>query len=161
MKAAAHRPHYTSEAFAVASKQLVFGCLIGLGVSLLFVGVVSGTLLRHFVQILPILFAVAAVNRRPHWGANASIPIFLFWFVIVVLIWLFLLGLSTMATGHYTLIEKVLTAFMAVFSVTGVSACVRLGRPLRLARRAVPFAVFAVMQISAMWASFLPPLANR
>jgi len=91
-----------------------------LALALLLVGVVSATFLRHVVQILPIVLVVGVLARRPAWGAYAAIPIFLFWTFIVVLIWLFLLGLSRVANGHYTPIEVVSTFLMAGFSVVGL-----------------------------------------
>ena len=45
---------------------MVVGCLIGLALALLLVGLVSGTVLRHIVQIVPIMVALAVVRRRPN-----------------------------------------------------------------------------------------------
>jgi hypothetical protein len=94
------------------------GRLIGLALALMLVGLVSGTVLRHIVQIVPIMVVLAVVRRRPDWGAEAAIPIFLFWTFIVVLIWLFLLGLSRIANGHYTPIEVISTFLMMVCSIS-------------------------------------------
>ena len=66
-------------------------------------------MLRHIVQILPIVVALVILHRSPAWGAAAALPIFGFWTAIAVLIWLFLLGLSRFASGHYTPIEIALT----------------------------------------------------
>ena len=85
--------------------RVVFGCLIGLALALMAVGIVSGTVLRHLVQIIPIGLAAGLLSRRPAWGAYAALPIFLIWTAIPVLIWLFLLGLSRVASGHYAAIE--------------------------------------------------------
>jgi hypothetical protein len=139
----------------------VAGCLIGLAAALLLVGVVSGTLLRHVVQILPIAVAFVVVRRRPAWGAYAALPIFLFWILVVVLIWLFLLGLSRIASGHYTVIEIVSTFVMAACSVAGSVKCVALGRSLPAGSRVAAFLLFAALQVAAMWVSFLRPIANR
>jgi Flp pilus assembly protein TadB len=38
-----------------SAKRIVLSCLIGLALALLLVGVVSGTVLRHIVQIVPII----------------------------------------------------------------------------------------------------------
>jgi hypothetical protein len=61
------------------ARRLVVGSLIGLALALLLVGLVSGTVLRHIVQIVPIMVVLAVVRRRPDWGASAVIPIFVFW----------------------------------------------------------------------------------
>jgi hypothetical protein len=144
-----------------SAKPVVLRCLVGLALALLLVGIVSGTLLRHVVQILPIVAATAVLVRRPAWGAYAAMPLFFFWTLIVVLIWLFLVGLSRIANGHYTPIEVVSTVFMAGFSVVGIMKSVPLGRPLRAVERVLVFAVFAAMQFGVMWVSFLKPIANR
>ena len=143
------------------ARPLVVGCLIGLALALLLVGVVSGTVLRHVVQIVPIVLVLAVVRRRPEWGAYAAIPIFLFWTLIVILIWLFLLGQSRIASGHYTPIEVISTFLMMACSLTGVVKCVQLGRRLPGAGRTLAFLLFAGMQVAAMWVSFLRPIANR
>ena len=144
-----------------ASRAVVSTCLAGLVASLLLVGVVSGTLIRHVVQVLPILAAAVVVMRRPDWGAYAAVPIFLFWLFIVVLIWLFLLGISRLANGQYTAIEIVCTMFMAAFAAVGVGASPRLGMKLRMGGRIATVVVFAMLQVAAMWASFLKPVVNR
>jgi hypothetical protein len=143
------------------ARRMVVGCLIGLALALLLVGLVSGTVLRHIVQIVPIMVVLAVVRRRPDWGAYAAIPIFLFWTFIVTMIWLFLLGLSRIANGHYTSIEVISTFFMMAFSIAGGVKCVQLGRSLPAAGRTLAFFLFAGMQVAAMWVSFLRPIANR
>jgi hypothetical protein len=143
------------------AKQVVLRCLIGLALALLLVGVVSRTFLRHVVQILPTVLAAGVLARRPDWGAWAALPIFLFWSLIVVLIWLFLLGFSRIASGHYTPIEVLSTFLMVGCSVVGGIRSVPLGRPLRAVQRILVFIVFALMQLGAMWVSFLTPIANR
>jgi hypothetical protein len=142
-------------------KLYVRACLVGLALALLVVGGASGTLLRHVVQILPILPALIVLHRRPAWGAYAALAIFSIWLGIVVLIWLFLLGVSRIANGHYTPIEIASTFVMAACSLSGAFAGFLLGRSLSLLRRVVAFVGFGVLQVVAMWVSFLGPIANR
>lgn len=142
-------------------QRIVRGCLIGLALALLLVGVVSGTVLRHIVQIVPIIVGLGVLARRPDWGAYAVLPIFIFWAFIVVLIWLFLLGLSRIANGHYTPIEVVSTFVMIGCSLVGVATSIQLGRPVPVMKRLSMFLLFAVMQLIVMWVSFLRPIANR
>jgi len=142
-------------------QRLVRGCFIGLALALLLVGVVSGTVLRHVVQIVPILLGLAVLARRPDWGGYAALPIFMCWGLIVVLIWLFLLGLSRIANGHYTSIEVASTFVMIGCSIVGIMKSVRLGRSLPAVARVLTFLGFAVVQFAAMWVSFLRPIANR
>jgi hypothetical protein len=105
-------------------------CLVGLAVALLLVGVVSGTVLRHLVQIAPIMPGLVLLARRPDRGAYAALPIFICWSLIVMLIWSFLLGLSRIANGHYTPLEVASTFVMAGCSVVGVVKSIELGRPM-------------------------------
>ena len=146
---------------ASSAQRVVRGCLIGLALALLLVGIVSGTVLRHIVQIVPIMVALGVLARRPDWGAYAALPIFGIWTFIVVLIWLFLLGLSRIANGHYTPVEVMSTFVMAACSIVGVVACLQLGRPLRAVGRLSTFLLFAGIQVAAMWVSFLRAIANR
>lgn len=146
---------------AEAEQRIVRGCLIGLTVALLLVGVVSGTVLRHVVQSVPILIGLAVLARRPDWGAYTAIPIFAFWALIVTLIWLFLLGLSPIASGRYTATEVILTFVMIGCSIVGITKSVRLGRSLPPLAKVLTFFAFAGVQFGAMWLSFLRPIANR
>lgn len=135
--------------------------LVTLAVALLFVGAVSGTVLRHLVQITPIVGALLLLRRKPAWGAYGAIPIFLCWLLIAILIWLFLLGLSRIANGHYTLAEILATVVMAAAAFTGLVASFAVGKELRVSDRVIAIGGFAVAQFAAMWVSFLGPIANR
>jgi hypothetical protein len=140
---------------------VVRACLIGLALALLTVGLASGTVLRHIVQIVPIIVTLVLLARRPILGAYAALPLFIFWTLIVLLIWLFLLGLSRIANGHYTAIEVAMTFVMIGCSMVGVVKSVPLGQPLRVPGRLSIFILFAMMQVAAMWVSFLARIANR
>ena len=133
----------------------------GLAVALMVVGVVSGTVLRHVVQIVPILVASIVVRRRPAIGAYAALPIFIFWTLIVTLIWLFLAGLSSIANGHYTTTEIASTLVMAVCCGYGIVRAIPGGRTAPIAARLVTFIAFAGLQLAAMWISFSRSIANR
>ena len=63
--------------------------------------------------------AVAVVYRRASYSA---LPIFLFWFVIMFLIWLFLLGMASVFSGTFTPVEVALTV------TSGLAAFPALGR---------------------------------
>src|SRR5262245_20663661 len=94
-------------------------CAVVLAVSLLLVGVVSGTVIRHVIQIIPIVILLLAPLA---WRGAAAMPVCFFWLFIMVLIWLFLLGMSRIANGHYTPIEVALTVVMAGASIAGIIA---------------------------------------
>ena len=139
----------------------LIACLGGLALALIVVGLVSGTVLRHVVQIVPVLLALALVSRRPAIGAYAALPLFVFWLLIVSLIWLFLAGLSTIANGHYTPAEIISTVVMALCCGYGVRRAIPTGRPATVASRLMTFFLFAVLQLAAMWISLSPSIANR
>jgi len=147
-----------------APRHIAALCLAVVAVSLLLVGLESGTIVRHVVQILPIPAAIAVALRRPAWGALVAIPIFLFWSLIVILIWLFVLGISRAASGQYTAIELALTVAIALSSVAGIAASGRLVAAPTWSHRVRVLCVFALaggVQFAAMWTSFLPPFASR
>lgn len=135
-------------------------CLVGLAAALTVVGLDSGTELRHGIQIVPILAALAISLRRPAWGAYAAIPIFAIWLFIVVMIWAFVLGISRVVTGHFDAVELTCTVVMAGFSVVGIVKGASLGRPFRLRLVAV-FLLFAALQVIALKISFLPAISQR
>jgi len=125
------------------------------------VGVISGTVVRHVIQAVPIAFALALLALRPASGANAALPIFAFWTGISFLIWLFLLGISEFARGRYSTGEVILTCCMAALSVAGILASLPQGRGIGAARRALVWSGFAFLQVAAMWVSFQPAIASR
>src|SRR6185503_21112723 len=80
-------------------------CVIVIAVALILVGVVSNTLRIHFVQIVPLLAVVALLRWKPQWSTVASVPLFMFWLLVMGGIWLFLLGISRFFTGRFTTTE--------------------------------------------------------
>ena len=94
-------------------------CLAGVAGSLLIVGVVSGTVARHVIQIVPIVLALAAVTRRQPWGPFAALPIFAFWLLLMTLIRLYVAGVPMFFTGNFTSIEIALTVPIGLLCVTG------------------------------------------
>src|SRR5689334_19644652 len=77
---------------AMTDDNVLMGALIGVAVALLLVGVVSGTIIRHVIQVAPVVLAALIVFAGRPWSRFAAIAVFLFWLLIMLLIWLFLLG---------------------------------------------------------------------
>lgn len=129
--------------------------------ALLLVGVVSGTLVRHVIQVAPaVALLVAACALRP-WVPYAAAALFVFWFFIMSLIWAFLLGLAKVVTGTFSPVEVALTVVIGVASLVGfVAACRAHPRPGWPARVAA-FVAAAALQIGAMWLSLRPAFATR
>ncbi len=101
------------------------------------------------------------VARRQMWAAYATLPVFVFWLLIVLAIWLFLLDIAHIVTGHYTAVEVVRTVLIAASSVCGIVTSIRSRSTASLARRLVAFALVAVLQIGAMWLSLQQPFSHR
>ena len=148
-------------ATALRPQHAVVACLASVAVSLILVGLVSATLIRHLIQILPVVAALGAVARQPRWGAYAAMAVCLFWLAIMTLIWLYLLGIARIVGGHFSAAEIVLTLVIGVSSIWGIVAAARVRPAAGLAARAVALLAFAALQIGAMWVSLLQPFANR
>jgi hypothetical protein len=134
-------------------------CLLGVILSLLLVGVISETLLRHVIQVIPAIIVLMIVATRATWASGAALPLFIFWFVIVLLIWLFLLGISGIASGHYTTAEILLTVVIGACCVRGAVESLRTRRNSSRTLFLVLVALFAALQVGAMWLSFRSSLA--
>jgi hypothetical protein len=135
--------------------------LVGVLLPLLLVGLASGTILRHLLQVLPVGLALVPVLRRRSWGPCAAVPLFLFWLLIMLTIWLWLLGLARITSGHFTPAEVVLTVIIAVSCIGGLVGAVRCRPTPRLWAGIAVFLLFAALQIGAMWLSLQEPVARR
>ena len=124
-------------------------CLAGISVALLLVGAASDTMARHLVQIVPLVLASGLVLRRSSSAVYAVVGLCAFWAVIMGLIWLYLLGVSGVAAGTYSLGEILLTVVIAVFAVLGILKGTRVGKqvpsPTIAALIATAFVIQAVV----------------
>ena len=142
-------------------QKVIAVCLGAVLASLLLVGVVSATLVRHLIQVLPIVLALVAVARPSDLGPYAASSIFALWLLLMILIWLYLMGVQTFFTGTFSSAEVVLTVVIALSSVLGLVACTGRKSTVGAAGRAATVVTFAALQVGAMWVSFLTPFANR
>jgi hypothetical protein len=142
-------------------RRIIAVCLAGVGGSLLLVGVVSATLVRHVIQVAPILGVLGAVVTQRRWAPYAAMPIFAIWLLLMVLIWLYLVGIQTFFTGTFSVAEVVLTVLIGLFAMLGIPACVGSRGIPSIAARTLVVAASGGLQVGAMWASFLGPFANR
>ena len=143
------------------STRFLSRCAAGVVLALMVVGVVSGTLLRHVVQVIPLLLAIMLSRFNPGAAAYALLPLFVFWSAISLLIWMFLLGVSRIANGTYTPIEIASTVVMAACSTAGLIAIVRFDKRLRGSIGIAISIAFFAAQVFFMWVSSLRQLANR
>src|SRR5882672_11137737 len=110
------------------SLKSVAGALLATVIALVVVGFVSGTPLRHLIQILPALIAFGFVALREPWAAFGALPIFCFWLMIMSVIWLYLLGIANVVSGTFSPVEIVLTIAIGASSVWGILAALRVPR---------------------------------
>jgi hypothetical protein len=118
-------------------------------------------MIRHLVQIAPLVLALALSVRRPTPGVAAAAPLFAFWFLIMGGIWLFLLGLARVFTGTFSPTEITLTLIIGAASLAGLAAAHRRGTSMTVAGRVVTVLVFAGLQFAALWLSVQPFVARR
>jgi hypothetical protein len=130
-------------------------------VALFLVGLVSGTVLRHTVQVLPVLAATVAIVVQPAWSRFAAMPVFAFWLVIMLLIWLYLLGLANVITGQFTAAEVGLTVVIGLACVAGLAASARKTTRSAPWSGLAAFLVFGALQVGGMWLSLQPGFASR
>jgi len=142
------------------SLRIVACCLGALALSLVAVGAVSGTVVRHLVQMAPVLLAAAVVSSLPALGAAVSLPVFGTWLALMTGIWLYVLGIATLFRGTFTPFELFLTALIGACCLLGGGAALRLDTPASIARRIVAFAAFAALQLGALWLSFRPGISR-
>ncbi len=128
-------------------------CLTVVILALLLVGLISATVVRHLVQISVAAVVLAAVRGGRAWAVYAALPVFLIWLFLMLLIWMYLLGLSTIAAGRFTPAEVALTVVIGISSVWGVAAALRASRG-PWTRLAAAAASAAVLQIAVLWLSF-------
>jgi hypothetical protein len=143
-----------------ASNRRTIWPLAAITLSLIAIGFVSNTPLRHAVQVIPIIAALALALRRSPGAPDAALPIYLFWLPIMVAIWLFLLGVSSILKGHFTPAEIALTIVIAAGCVWGIADSVRKSASHWTARSAV-FILFLALQLAAMWLSTRPSISHR
>jgi len=125
------------------------------------VGLGSHLVLRHLVQTLPSWVAVILSFRRSRAAGWVALPLFSFWFVVMAFIWLYLLGIARLVSGHFTLLEIAMTIIVGIASVTGTWASIRLRSFAAGWRAAAIFLIFAGLQLACFRLSLLPGIAHR
>jgi hypothetical protein len=129
--------------------------------ALVAVGIVSDTLLRHVIQIAPLIIALGLLARHSAWGVSAAAPLFAFWLLIMGAIWLFLLGVARIFTGTFTVAEIALTVTIGVACLCGLGTASRRGPVIPFGARLGTIAAFAILQSAAMWLSVQPFITSR
>ena len=77
------------------------------------------------------------------------------------LIWLYLLGIATFVSGHFSPLEIAMTIIVGIASVVGLAVRVRFKSGMPPLAATILFITFAVIQLACFRASLLPSIANR
>src|SRR6267154_2997999 len=125
------------------------------------VGLAAGLVLRHAVQTLPLWIGVLAGARRSRAVGWIGLPMFLFWLVLMSLIWLYLLGIARVVTGHFSPMEIAMTIVVGAAAIVGIALFARVKWSLSGGAGLGPFLFAPPAHSVCFRASFLPAIANR
>lgn len=143
-----------------ARDRVLLASLLAVAGGLLAVGVVSGTNVRHLIQSAPaILVALLAARGEPR-ARFAAVPVFAVWFLIMLAIWLFLLGIARIATGHFTPAEIALTFVIGAGCIAGLIRTLRRGPRVGRVTAAVTLVLSGALQVGCVWLSLQPAFAR-
>lgn len=141
------------------SLKTIGGCCLAVLGALYVVGAVSHGSLRHEVQTLPLWIPIIAGFNRREFARWCALPCMFFWFAMMSLIWLFLLGWSHLISGHFAPIEIAMTVVVGIASAIGFVFCIW------RARWSIPgcalIVLFGVLQVLAFRISILPSIAHQ
>jgi hypothetical protein len=135
-------------------------CAMAIFLSLLVVGVVSASVVRHLVQTLPLWIVVGLGLRDSAWTRWAAFPVFAFWLALMAVVWSFLLGWTRIISGTFSPTEIAMTGVVAAAAVVGLFAALRDGRSRDIGRASVLAAGVLLLQLGAFVASFRPAIAR-
>jgi hypothetical protein len=145
-----------------APKRVAASCLAVL-IALYVVGAVSvppGSL-RHEVQTLPLWFPIVLGFQTRPIAKWMALPLLTFWLAIMTLIWLYLLHMANIVTGHFFPTEVAMTVVVGVACVVGLVGTARWKTSMRPLMAVLVFLVFAVLQVAAFRLSLIPYIARR
>jgi len=131
-------------------------CALATLFALYVVGFVNDEVLRHAVQTLPLWFSIVMGLRQRDVAKWMAIPCFIIWLILMSIIWLFLLGWTTIISGHFTPIEISLTVIIGAACIGGSIAAVRWKTDLSWIKGLSITATFAIFQMVTLRLSFLP-----
>jgi hypothetical protein len=124
--------------------------------ALVVVGIVSHTLPTHLLQITPLAVASVVCWRRLPWSVSAAAPLFVFWLLVMLGIWLFLLGIAPVFTGTFSTVEIILTVVIGIASVLGMVTVNRQSTRIPVAQSFLTVIVATALQGAALMLSYQP-----
>jgi hypothetical protein len=144
------------------AKTVASACLAVL-IALYIVGAVSvppGSL-RHQVQTLPLWLPIVLGFQQRPLAKWAALPCLIFWLGIMILIWLYLLGIARIVSGQYFPTEVAMTIVVGVACVVGLWASARWKTTTPPAVGLSVVMLFGVLQVLAFRISLIPYVASR
>ena len=132
--------------------RIVSVCLLGVAATLIALGVVSGTLARSVIQVVPALLALAAVFTGYRWSSSATIPIFTFWIIMVVNS-VVRVRMQKLTVGSSPALEMALAILAGVFSICGLIASIGVVTGPGRIGRLLAAVLWFMLQIAALFAS--------
>jgi FtsH-binding integral membrane protein len=136
-------------------------CLAIIAALVLGVGLATNLVLRHVVQTAPLWIGVILGFRRSRVASWAALPLFLVWLVLMALIWLYLLGISNLLSGHFAPVEIAMTIIAGVSAIGGVGGFIRFKSSLSPINAGGIFVLMLAIQLACLRISFLPAIAHR
>ena len=137
---------------------LLAGAALALAIAA--VGPASHEVVRHLIQASPAVLACAIGLWRPGLLRWALAPIFLFWLLIAVLIWLSLAHIARVVTGTFSPAEIALTVAMAAAALFGLAQFPRRRRRTPVWLGLGVFLLALAIQVGAFAISIQPWVAH-
>jgi hypothetical protein len=113
------------------------------------------------VQTIPLWAGVILGFRRSQAAGWVALAPLLVWFVLMVLIWSYLLGLSNLVSGHFAPVEIAMTIIVGAAAIVGIGGFIRFKSSLAPTRAAGIFVLMLAIQLACLRVSFLPAIAHR
>jgi len=110
----------TAQSFATSGTAMASFALAIIAALVIGVGIPGHLIVRHVVQTLPLWLVVWLGFRHSRLTNWVALPMFLFWFAIMGMVWLYLLGIAHIFSGHFTLLEKAMTLVVVLSSLAGI-----------------------------------------
>jgi len=136
-------------------------CLVIIAALVLGVGLPGHMVIRHLVQTLPLWPGVVCGFRRSRTTGWVALPLFVFWLGLMALIWLYLLGLSNLISGHFSPLEIAMTITVGTASMVGIISFAPFRKSLAAPAAVALIFVLLTIQFVCMRISFLPSIAHR
>lgn len=141
-------------AIAICCLTIILALILG-------VGLASNLVLRHLVQTAPLWIGVALGFRRSSAASWATLPLFLFWLILMAVIWSYLLGFSQLLSGNFSRVETAMTVIVGTASVIGIASFARFKSSLPALSAGAWFVIMGVIQFACFRVSFLPAIAHH